>query len=150
MVRQVTVPRAARALSTLPRIDYGDAFVAGTGRAQERTAEQWARTVLEGAPSAVRHALRSGWLSLGLKLGGTDSDAHILGWGIRESTADHVLLGADSRVGMPAELLVMRRKRSLLFCTFVHLGNPAARAVWAGIEPVHVPIVRRVLERAAA
>ena len=150
MVRQVTIPRAARTLSTLPSIDYGDAFVAGTARAQERTAEQGARAVLEDAPGAVKRGLRSGWLSLGLKLGATGSDRHVLGWEIRASTADHVLLFADSRVGMPAELLVMRRKRSLLFCTFVHHGNPAARAVWAGIEPVHVPIVRRVLERAAA
>jgi hypothetical protein len=49
---------------------------------------------------------------------------------------------------MPAELLVQRRPRGLMFCTFVHHGNAAARLVWAGIEPVHVPIVRNILREA--
>jgi hypothetical protein len=36
-VRQVTPPPAARALSTLCHVDYQDAFLAGTGPAQDRT-----------------------------------------------------------------------------------------------------------------
>jgi hypothetical protein len=48
-VRQVPVPREARARSTLSRIDYADAFVVENRAARERTAEQWMRTVLEGA-----------------------------------------------------------------------------------------------------
>lgn len=82
---------------------------------------------------------------LGLKLG---SDG-VLGWEVRRSTPDHVLVGADSRIGMPAELLLERRQDALLFCTFVRHANLIARAVWAGVEPVHRPVVRHVLEDAA-
>ena len=52
-------------------------------------------------------------------------------------------------VGMPAELLLERRQDALLFCTFVRHANLIARAVWAGVEPVHRPVVRHVLEDAA-
>ncbi len=66
-VRQVAVPPAARALSTLSRIDYEDAFLVDTGSDRERTAEQWARAILEDAPIIVRRALLSGWSALGLR-----------------------------------------------------------------------------------
>jgi hypothetical protein len=148
-VRQVTVPPAARALSTLSRVDYEDAFLVETGSAADRTAEGWARAVLEDAPLAVRSRLLSGWSALGLKLGRGPSDRYVLGWEVRRRTPDVVLLGAGSRIGMPGELLFERERQTLLFATFVHHGNPIARALWAGAEPVHVPTVRHLLEHAA-
>ncbi len=39
-VRQVTLPPAARALSTLSHVDYEDAFLVETGSAQDRTGER--------------------------------------------------------------------------------------------------------------
>jgi hypothetical protein len=146
-VRQVPVPASALALSTLERVDYGDAFVVGVDAVRERTAEQWVAAILEGAPAKVRYSLVAGWSALGLRL--DRGEESVLGWPVRRSTAGTVLLGADSSIGMEAELLLQRRRGSLLFCTFVHQGNPAARALWAGIEPVHVPIVRSVLAHAA-
>jgi len=62
---------------------------------------------------------------------------------------DHVLLGADSRIGMPGELLLEKEDGALLFATFVAQRNPIARAVWAVTEPVHVRVVRDVLGQAA-
>jgi hypothetical protein len=59
-VRQVTPPPAARALSTPCRVDYEDAFLAGTGPAPDRTGGQWARAILEGAPVSTRRALSRG------------------------------------------------------------------------------------------
>jgi hypothetical protein len=147
-VRQIEVPAAARELSTLDRIDYADAFRVDTGPAPGRTAEQWARSVLEDAPATMRTTLLSGWASLGLKVGRPGSEGTVLGWKVLESTPDHILLGADSRIGMPGELLFKRERDGLLFATFVQYGNPAARAVWAGVEQVHVRIVRGILERA--
>ena len=146
-VRQVAVPPAARARSTLAHVDYADAFVVDIRAAQSRTAEEWARTIVEGAPAGVQRQLRSGWTGLGLRLGPTRSDRFVLGWEVRRNSPDLVLLGAGSRIGMPAELLIERRQRSLLFATFVQHDNAIARAVWAATEPVHVPIVRRVLEQ---
>jgi hypothetical protein len=148
-VRQIAVAPEVLALSTLSRVDYADAFMVDVDAVRERTAEQWARAVLEGAPAPVRRTLTSGWDALGLKLGGEGVEGFVLGWQIRRSTPDEVILGADSRIGMPAELLVKREPQALLFSTFVQHDNRMARTVWAGVEPVHVPIVRRVLARVA-
>ena len=147
-VNQIKVPAAARALSTLPSADYEDAFVVRLGSTSERTALQWARAILEGAPVATRGRLVTGWSAIGLKLGALRSDRFVLGWNVRQSTDDFVLLGADSRIGMPGELLFVRRLRTVLFSTFVQHKNPVARAVWAKVEPVHGPTVRSILEDA--
>ena len=147
-VRQVALPPAARALSTLPQIDYEDAFVLDSGPAQDRTGEQWARAILEDAPIVVRGALLSGWSALGLRLGSPRSDPFVLGWEVRRSAPDFALLGARSPIGLSAELLVKRRRQTVLFATLLHQQNQAARAVWAAVRPVHLPVVRFVLGQA--
>jgi hypothetical protein len=139
---------AARSKSTLPRIDYEDAFLLETGPTVERTGEQWARAVIEGAPSTTRNGLSTGWLLLGLELGPTRSERHVLGWEVRRSTPQFVLLGAAGRFGLSGELLFEPRRDGLFFATFVRLANPAARAVWAGVAPRHRRVVRHLLERA--
>jgi hypothetical protein len=97
------VPAAARALGTLPRVDYEDAFLVEIGPTHGRTGEQWAPAILEGAPMGMRRRLRWGWFALGLQLGSTRSDQLVLGWEVRRSTPDFALLGASSRLGLPAE-----------------------------------------------
>jgi hypothetical protein len=147
-VRRVVVPAAARELSTLPRIDYEDAHLAGTPRAQELTAERWARSILEEAPGSTRTALRSGWASLGLQLGSTGDPGLVLGWEVRRSDPDFALLApAGGRLGLLGEVLVMREPDAVLVATFLQLKNPAARAIWAGVAPGHRQVVRRVLEQ---
>jgi hypothetical protein len=148
-VRQVEVPSAARALCTLAHVDYEDAFLVDIGPVQGRTAEQWARVTLEDAPAIMRSALLRGWSALGLRLGPTRSDGFVLGWEVRRRTPDFALLGASSRLGLPAELFFKRQQQTLLFATFVQQENRIARAMWAGVEPVHRPIVRDVLEQAS-
>src|SRR3954471_24495822 len=95
-VRQLPVPPALLAHSTLSRIDYADTFLADVGPVGERTAEEWARAVVEDAPRAVRAKLVAGWSALGLKLdvGGAET---VLGWAVRSRTPDALLLGADGR-----------------------------------------------------
>jgi Protein of unknown function (DUF2867) len=149
-VREVALPAASRSLSTLARVDYTDAFLVDTAPAQDRTAEQWARAMLEDAPADTRRALRRGWCALGLRLGSTRSDRRVLGWEVRRSSPDLVLLAAGSRVGMPAEVLFKRDQQTLLFATFVQQRNPVARAVWAAVAPGHRRVVQRLLERASA
>lgn len=144
-VRQIPVPAAARARSTLPAIDYADAFLVETGATDGRTAKEWARAILEGAPAALRRSLRSGWRALGLRHGPTGRPGYVLGWKVRRRTPDLVLLGATSRTGMPAELLFEREPERILFCTFVRHENAAARAVWARVELGHPAVVRYLL-----
>ena len=148
-VRQVAVPPAARALSTLSRVDYEDTFLVETDASQERTAEQWARATLEEAPASVRRNLRWGWFALGLKLDSARHERSVLGWELRRSTPDFALLAARSRVGLPAELLFQRQEDTLLVATFVRQQNPVARAMWAAVAPGHRQVVPSLLARGA-
>ncbi|HXY67549.1 MAG TPA: hypothetical protein VEI45_25060 [Mycobacterium sp.] len=148
-VSQIAVPRSARGLSTLGRIDYQDAFLVDIDPGAYQTAEQWARAIFEDAPFDVRVGLVSGWLALGLKLDKSRSGRSVLGWHVRDSAPDYVLLGADSRIGMPGELLVKCEPDALLFATFVQHDNLIARGVWAAVEAKHVRTVRDVLNEAS-
>jgi len=146
-VRQVEVPASARALTTLARVDYADAFLVDVGSMRDRDAGYWAREILEGAPLSVRSQLLSGWSAIGLKVR-RSSERSVLGWEVRRATPDHILLGADSRIGMPGELLFKKDSDALLFATFVQKSNPLAHAVWAVTEPVHLRVVRDILNQA--
>jgi hypothetical protein len=146
-VSQVLLPADARALSTLARVDYEDAFIVDSPG--ERTAEQWLRAVFNDAPIAVRARLVSGWTGLGLKLGAPRSGRHVLGWKVRQSSPSVVLLAADSLLGLQAELLFRTEPRGLLFATLIQQNNPAARAVWVRITATHQEVVRSLLDDAA-
>jgi hypothetical protein len=145
--RQVEASPAARKRSTLARVDYEDAFLVEVDPARDRTPEQWVRTMLEDAPIAIRGALLSGWSALGVQLGPAGSKRFVLGWEVRRSTPEFVLLGASSRFGLKAELVLERQRGALLFATLVQQQNPLARLLWAGVEPIHQPVVRYILEQ---
>jgi hypothetical protein len=148
LVRQVDVPAAARTRSTLPRIDYEDAFLVETGPVGGRTGEQWARAMLEDAPASMKRQLRWGWFAIGLKLGGPAPDQSVLGWELRSSTPEFALLGAPSRLGLTGQLLFEPGRDGLIFATFVQLANPIARAAWAAIESRHRRVVPHLLTQA--
>jgi hypothetical protein len=149
-VSQIDPPPGVRALSTLPVIDYADSFtVTVTGGAGERTPEQWARAVLAGAPPRVRIKLVAGWTFLGLRLGIRPPAMRILGWRIRRSTPDVLLLGAGSRLGLPAELLFRREPDGVLFATFVRQRSRLARTVWPRVIPGHQRVVASLLAHGA-
>jgi hypothetical protein len=147
-VRQMDLPSSARALSALARVDYCDAFLFDVGSTHDESPEELIREILEGASLAVRTELLSGWSAIGLKVGNT-SERSVLGWEVRRTVPDHVLLGAESRIGMPGELLLKKEGDALLFATFVAQRNLIARAVWAVTEPVHVRVVRDILDQAS-
>jgi hypothetical protein len=147
VVRAVPVPGAARALSSLEHIDYADAFLVDIQRPGRRTAEQWVRAIFDESANTLRLRLWSGWMVIGLRLAPPFATGHVLGWEIRRSTPESVLLGARSRIGMPAELLVSRQGEGLLFDTFVQQNNRIARAVWSAIEPTHRSVVPALLRQ---
>lgn len=147
-VRQVPSRAAFPAPTTLGRIDYADAFEVDVARPRDRSAEEWMRAILAGAPLSTRVQLISAWTTIGLKLRFPASDRSILGWEIRARDDDFVLLGAHSRIGMPGELWLRRQERRLLFATFVRHDNSITRTLWATIEASHVETVRALLEQA--
>jgi hypothetical protein len=148
-VSQIDPPADIRALSTLPAIDYADSFIVTGGPAGEYSPEQWAHAALSQAPRPVRIKLVIGWTLLGLRLGTGPAGERILGWRIRQRTPDHLLLGAGSYVGLPAELLFCRQPDGLLFATFVGERSRLARALWPRVIPSHQRIVTSLLAHGA-
>ena len=135
--------------TTLERVDYQDLFEIEMAGARSRAAEDWLRAMLEGAPLRLRGMLYSTWLALGLKLGPPWSEQRVLGWDVRRRTPDLVLVGADSRIGMPAELRFERHRDSLSIATLIQQDNPVARSLWARVEPQHRRVVPHVLGQVA-
>jgi hypothetical protein len=136
--------------TTLVHIDYTDGFRLETRLAQERTAEEWARALVEEAPAATRAKLRRGWFVLGVRLGSTDDDRLVLGWTVRSSSPDNALLAAPSLFGFEAEVLVRREQTAVVVATFMQLKNPVARAVWAAFAPQHRRVLRHLLKEAGS
>jgi hypothetical protein len=145
-VSQGSLPADARALSTLARIDYADAF--DVTAAVVRTPRDWVRATLQDPPAHVRRRLLLGWTALGLKLQPWSSD-RVLGWRVKHDDPAFVLLAADSWLGIRGELLFAAESDRLLFATFVQHTNPAARALWARITSRHQDVVRSLLTHAA-
>lgn len=148
-VEQIALPPAARRLTTLPHVDYTDAFLVAFAPGAEPTPERWARAVIEGAPRRVRIQLLCSWTALGLKLGSPWSERRVLGWEVRRDSRDALLLGADSRIGLPGELLFKREPGAMLFATFTRQSNPAARALWSATIDRHQRVVRSLLRHAS-
>jgi len=146
-VREVAIPYSAQALTALSRVDYTDAFLLSTPRAQDRTGEQWARAMLEEAPPATRTGLRRGWFALGVRLGSADDPRRVLGWRVRESSPDHAVLAADSLIGMEVEVLFKPDPSALLVATIMRLNNPFARVLWAAFSPQHRRVVCGLLKQ---
>ena len=146
-VTRIAVPAGLRELSTLRRVDYADAFHVDTDAHPDRTVQAWVTVILEEAPATTRARLLAGWSALGLR--STGSAGAVLGWAVRRSSPEHVLLGRDSRIGMPGELLFSLNPEGLVFATFVQHRFWATRVMWAGIEDTHVSTVIELLERAA-
>jgi hypothetical protein len=147
-VSAVTLPAEARALSTLSRVDYEDAFRLDAG--VNRSAEQWVRAMLNDAPLTVRTRLVAGWMALGLNLRGPRSaGARVLGWRVQHSDPDVVLLAAESWLGLRGQLLFASEPRGLLFATLIQQNNALSRSLWATITQQHQQVVQSLLVHAA-
>jgi hypothetical protein len=86
------------------RYDYDDCFTAPRAATDDRTPEQWARAVFEGAPPPVRWFLVNGFrYGLGLRFGPQPSPEHVLGWAIigRSSAPRSASCGARTRKPRP-------------------------------------------------
>ena len=148
-VEPIEVPAEVRALTEIGPISYEDGFLVEPAPEAWRPAELAARAVLGEAPARLRAALLEGWSQLGLRLG-AGVGRQILGWRLRRSDEEVAILASDSPLGIDAELAFARQQDVFVYATFVRLDGEEAEAAWAEIEPVHPPMVQRLLERAAA
>lgn len=139
---------ALLACSSLRRIDHVDAHLLRIDRSPTGTPEEWAREILEHTSVRVRMRLCTGWSALGIALHHGRHDT-IAGWPITANTAEYIRLQGDSRVGLTGQLVTRVSDEGVTFATFVRLGNPVARMIWAKVLPTHLAIVRSLVEAAA-
>ncbi len=134
--------------------DYASAFAVSVPDAGARSAEQWARSVFEGAPVVLRWFLILGWkVVLRLRLGPRNSPDHVLGWRIaantpQTATRQTTTLQAASSLVTAHKVLVVDDGR-VTVTTMVRYERPLARLVWSAIAPVHHRLEPLLLTRAA-
>lgn len=131
------------------RYDYGDCFAAPRAAVDDRTPEQWARAVFEGAPRLVRWFLANGFrYGLGLRFGPRHSPEHILGWAIIDRSPDSVTV--ESRSWFLTSRLVFRTEAERLSqSTYVRYDRRIAAILWPPVSLLHRQIVPRIVHHAA-
>jgi hypothetical protein len=123
-------------LRSFARPDYASAF-AVPAQGTDQTAEQWARTMFEGAPAVVRWVLAFGWkYVLRFRLGPSASSDHVLGWKITARTPDSIVLELRSPL-MTAEKILRTEDSRTFTMTLVRYERRFARALWLVAAPVH-------------
>ena len=131
--------------------DYADAFEVRGSRPDARTAEQFARDAIEGAPWLVRWTIRIAHrYVLRFRLGPDSSDDHVLGW--RVVTREPDLIRLEAQAPLLRGALVLQRVDptcTRLTTSLFHVRPTAARIVWALVGPVHRRIAPYLLARAA-
>jgi hypothetical protein len=135
-------------LAGLDRADYREAFAADVR--VDRPPEEWCRLILEGASPAKRAAMLRTWTLLGVGLAPLGSEGQILGWRIRHSGADAVVLGARSRTGLDARLVVSAPSRQVVQTMMIRYDRWPARPLWTIIAPQHRRFVYGLLADAVA
>ena len=135
------------ACSTLTRVDHVDAHQLRTSHASSPA--EWAREILEGPPAVTRLRLRLGWTVLGIRLRPAGPDV-IAGWSVTHRDAEYVRLQAMSPMGLSGQLITRVAGGEVTFATFVRLGNPVARRVWAKVLPTHLAVVCSLVDGAAS
>ncbi|RDI64999.1 DUF2867 domain-containing protein [Nocardia pseudobrasiliensis] len=149
--RRTTVPVNAPISDDMETADYAQAFELATN-ATRRTGEQWARSVFEGAPAAVRAVVPLGWrLVLCLRMGPPTGPDHVLGWRIVARDSNFVVLEAHSPF-LTAQNIVTTTDSTVTWSTLVRYDHRIARAIWAIVAPFHhltIPYLLRYADREA-
>jgi Protein of unknown function (DUF2867) len=128
VTEKTTVPEAP---------DFASAFEVAISQANDRSPEDWARTIFEQGPPALRSFVLIGWrFVLGLHLAPGGTPDQIAGWRVVDRQLDAITLEARSRL-MTARKVVRIKSSQLLVTTFVQYDRPAARVLWPMVVPIH-------------
>ena len=144
MARRIAVPEEVTARRLLERVDYQDAFTIDVD--QERTAEQWVRLALKGAPPGLPALVRAVQQALGLRLH-QPSPEHPLGWTVQHSDAEVFILGADGPAGT-ARIVAESPPGRLVVTTQLQLDHARGRLGWLVVAPLHRLVARQLLATA--
>jgi hypothetical protein len=117
--------------------------------ADSRSAEQWARTILEDAPRFLGWFVFIGWkLVLRLRLAPRARVGTIAGWQITKQTPTSITLEVTSSLVTAHKVLQVDANR-LTLTTHVWYQGRRGHVVWSAISPVH-HLVEPVLVTLAA
>lgn len=148
-VRRIELTEALRAHTPAGGADYASAFELDHPSAERHTPRDWARACFEQAPAGIRGFLVFGWrFGLGLRLGPRTGEQHVLGWPIAEDGEDSVTLRADSWLLAASNVVTVEAER-VVWTTFVHYTNPAARPIWSVVARIHHRAIPFLLRRAS-
>ena len=128
------VPDAIVGLSTLDRVDYVDACTASVPNAAGRSAEEWARVVLEQTSLGQRAPVL--WTALGLRLGPRPSPGHIQGWRIAGRGDDWIRAETSSWYAS-AQAVCRVDDAHVSVALFLRYDRPVAAAIWFLVGPLH-------------
>jgi hypothetical protein len=138
------VPGAVRSIVTLADPDYVDLFTVSTPIAEDRSAEEWARAVLEQS-AVARHNARLLWRLMGLRLGPPNSAHHVQGWKISGRGANWLRAETGSWY-MTAQAICLVEQGQVSISLSLRHDHPVARLVWAVVSGPHqraVPVMLR-------
>lgn len=148
VVERKPVPEDVRVIDPLVDPDYTDAYQIDISGAPRRSPEQWARSVFEGAPAAMRWFLMSGWRGvLGLRLGPRHSADHVLGWRILDEATSSVTLELRSWF-LSCHVVFWVEDTKLVFSSSIHYERKIGAVIWPPVSIIHRRAVPYVLERA--
>ncbi|WP_227983335.1 hypothetical protein [Nocardia spumae] len=147
VVRQRGIADDLLALTTLADVVYVDCHVLDTPAATTRTAEQWARAIMEQVSDTVRARLTAAWAGIELDLHPGAPDT-VAGWRIGFAAPECVVLRADSSLGFRGELVVDVSDGAVQIATFVAMEGTRAPDAWFPVVPGHLAFVRSLLEHA--
>jgi hypothetical protein len=139
------IPGSARALSSLPEVDYADRFTLATDATA--TPERWARAMFGDVPNAGQLFLWRGLL--GLRLSRGRSPDTVAGWLIGGRGDSWIRLTAASWL-LTGNLLVQTAPGRVSLTTLIHYAGPPAALLWPPLSTVHRRLIPGVLDGAAA
>ncbi len=130
--------------------DYATSFAADFPDAAAQSAEQWARTILEGAPLLLRWFVFVGWkFVLRLRLAPQGTAGTVAGWTISTSPRDELVLEVTSSLVTAHKVLHVESSR-LILTTYVWYEATRGRVLWSAIAPVHHLIEPLLMTMAAS
>ena len=142
------VPEVVRGLAVLERQDYVDFFTIPTDAAPRRSAEGWARTILEET-SLARSGARRLWRALGLRLGPPQSPDHVQGWRIGERGDRWIRLETASWY-LTARAVCTVDEGAVSLSLSIRYDRRIAGLVWSLVAGPHLRAVPVMLHQAAA
>jgi hypothetical protein len=134
IVRHYDLPDAVRRVGTMPHHDYVDVFSVATYLADDRSAERWARAVVDHA--AGRKGQYVWRVLLGLRLAKRTSPDHLAGWTIVHRERTGIVLEASSWF-LTAQLVLCVGDGRVTVATFLRYDRPVARPYWTSLSAVH-------------